>query len=653
MAAAASPFAVTITAVDRATATIRKINDAVAKTARPFEEVGKSFKSLGREIGIDKIGKNLQKMGTHARDAAKGIGNIVGPLTGITGIATVAGIVHLADSWANLGRSITYTSRNIGIGTTQLQQFQGAARLAGLSGDAMGQSLESLGDTMEDAVYGRNQQALLLFDQLTGGVKRNKNGTMDVADEYKALAAKIYSYKGNPQLQRVIAKQFGLTSMLPLIQQGPKAMQKYMAELKKIGAIMTPAQIASANKFSLSLMEIEAAGNGLKYSIGNALIPAMKPLVDELSTWIGKNRDLISTDIGKWARDFASWVETINWKKVGGDIHTFIEDIDKVVNALGGMKGILIEIAGIKVFGWAAGLSLKILQLKALTKALTAARVAAAADGAAAAAGGGAADAVGGGIIARIGAWAAGLFGAGTAAATAGVGALLYSKGLGGRRRADGTYEDQLSNDQLAANAKAGRAKFNQRRIEAMAYFMSPAGGGWTRAQAAGIVGNLVQESTLRPNATNGSATGLAQWIGNRAKLFQQVEGVPLMGAKFSKQLDFINWELHHSEGKAGRALAQTENPANAAMAFGILDERFGNDGSLPKRMMYAREAYDATAAVGPYTAKAAAATPAVVSGKLHLDVNVTSSGTTVKATPGANTTAGVRVSHSTVGEAA
>lgn len=460
------------------------------------------------------------------------IGNIVGPLTGITGIATVAGIVHLADSWANLGRSITYTSRNIGIGTTQLQQFQGAARLAGLSGDAMGQSLESLGDTMEDAVYGRNQQALLLFDQLTGGVKRNKNGTMDVASEYKALAAKIYSYKGNPQLQRVIAKQFGLTSMLPLIQQGPKAMQKYMAELKKIGAIMTPAQIASANKFSLSLMEIEAAGNGLKYSIGNALIPAMKPLVDELSTWIGKNRDLISTDIGKWARDFASWVETINWKKVGGDIHTFIEDIDKVVNALGGMKGILIEIAGIKVFGWAAGLSLKILQLKALTKALTAAKVAAAADGAAAA-GGGAADAVGGGILARIGTWAAGLFGAGTAAVTAGTAALLYSKPLGGRRRADGTYEDELSNDQIAANAKAGRAQFNYRRAEAMRYFMSPEGGGWSRAQAAGIVGNLIQESTLRPNATNGNAGGLAQWMGGRAKLFQQIEGVPLAGASY------------------------------------------------------------------------------------------------------------------------
>lgn len=641
---ASESYSVTITAADKATATIRKINDAVAKTTRPFEEVGKQFKSLGREIGINKIGKDLQKIGATARNAARGLGEIATPLAGITSMASVAGIVALAESWANLGRSITYSAQNIGISTTQLQTFQNAAKLAGISTDAATQSLATLGKTMQDAVWGRNQQALIIFDKFTRGVKRTKSGAMDVTAEFNAMARAIAGIH-DPLTQNVLAGQVGMTAWLPMIRQGIATMNREMS----VGATydMTPAQLKSADEFAQALSKMSLSAKVLGYNVGNALIPALDPLIKQLSTWVDRNRDLISTDIGTWARDFAGWIKTINWKEVGSDIHAFIEDIGKVVNALGGVRDVALEIAGIKVFGWAAGLGLKILQLKALTKALTAARVAAAADGAAAAAGGGAADAVGGGIIARIGTWAAGLFGAGTAAATAGVGALLYSAPLGGKRRADGTYSDELSNDQVAANAKAGRAKFNQRRTEAMAYFMSPAGGGWTRAQAAGIVGNLVQESTLRPNATNGNATGLAQWIGSRAKLFQHVEGVPLMGAKFSKQLDFINWELHHSEGKAGRALAETSNPANAAMAFGMLDERFGNDGSLPKRMTYAREAYDAT---GPYTAKAATAAPAMVAGKLHLDVNVTTSGTTVKATPSDNTTAAVRISPTSIG---
>ncbi|MDP1069653.1 hypothetical protein, partial [Klebsiella pneumoniae] len=59
----ANTFTITISAVDKASATVRKVNDSVSRMTRPFEEVGKSFKSLGRELGFERIGKNLTNIG--------------------------------------------------------------------------------------------------------------------------------------------------------------------------------------------------------------------------------------------------------------------------------------------------------------------------------------------------------------------------------------------------------------------------------------------------------------------------------------------------------------------------------------------------------------------------------------------------------------
>lgn len=185
---------------------------------------------------------------------------------------------------------------------------------------------------------------------------------------------------------------------------------------------------------------------------------------------------------------------------------------------------------------------------------------------------------------------------------------------------------------------------FKQRESQAMQFFTSH---GWSKAQAAGIVGNLAQESTLNPNAVNknGGAMGIAQWMGKRATEFQQIEGVPLKGASYEKQLDFVNWELHHTESRAGGVLQRATAPDSAALVFGQMDERFGNDGSLGKRIAYANDAF---ASAGPYTAGGGKGKD----GKVHVEVSVKGlpPGTTAKVNTSGATNASARVAHSTTG---
>ncbi|HEY0179198.1 MAG TPA: phage tail tip lysozyme [Dokdonella sp.] len=99
---------------------------------------------------------------------------------------------------------------------------------------------------------------------------------------------------------------------------------------------------------------------------------------------------------------------------------------------------------------------------------------------------------------------------------------------------------------------------------EAMRYFESQ---GWTRAQAAGIVANLRAESGVDPGrAQNGGGPGygLAQWEGPRQASFRQWAGHDIHGSSFQEQLEFVQYELTHTESGAGSALRGATSASDA-----------------------------------------------------------------------------------------
>lgn len=117
-------------------------------------------------------------------------------------------------------------------------------------------------------------------------------------------------------------------------------------------------------------------------------------------------------------------------------------------------------------------------------------------------------------------------------------------------------------------------ASLTDRKQIAYEYFTSV---GWTPAQAAGIVGNLVAESDLIPVAVGdiglhsptGRSIGIAQWNNlNKSERppnlmeFARKKGKPW--SDFRTQLEFVNWELQRGYG--GPALKQATTPTTAAL---------------------------------------------------------------------------------------
>jgi hypothetical protein len=106
---------------------------------------------------------------------------------------------------------------------------------------------------------------------------------------------------------------------------------------------------------------------------------------------------------------------------------------------------------------------------------------------------------------------------------------------------------------------------------QAFDYFVSM---GWSPAQSAGIVANLIAESNLNPNASGdgGAAWGLAQWHGDRQANFAALIGKDIRGSSLEDQLAFVHAELQGAEKSAGDALSAC---ITAAEAGAIVSERY------------------------------------------------------------------------------
>lgn len=640
-------FKITISAVDKATATVRKVNDAMAKITAPFENAHKSFGGLGAALTDNPIAKSLGHISKASLGAARSIGSIATPIAAITGVGSVAGIAMLADRWAKFGRSVTYASQQLGISTSKLQQYQGVAELAGISTEGMVSGLGALGTTMEDARWGRNQGALMMLNKLGIGLKKTKDGAWDVNAEFMAVAKVMTSdkLKNNPWAQSLVASELGMSSLLPLLRQGTAGIKKYQDMQAKLGYISSPKDIQNANAFAVSLAGLKISAEGLGQSIMDKTMPAIQPFIDGLSKWIGKDRELISNDVAAWFKAIGDQITKVDWKTVGTDVTGFFtnakgsaselkESLDDVVagfRAVGnvyhnlqyfGQKGGALD----QAFG-GAGYSSADSAMYASQHANDPAFVARRND------------------ISQNDTLAKWRKKAG------------WKYNLVPDSWAQADYQDHLND--AAATSFLDPSSYRpiggiktipggaDKSKQAVAFFRSQ---GWTLPQAAGIAANLSAESGFNPGAIgdNGAAYGIGQWHKDRQDNFAKWAGHTIIGSSLEEQERFMQYEITKGAEKAGgdqlrnapyaylAGASFSRNVERPADAVGEADSR----GELAKTI---------AAQQGPYSSGVAS----IKGGAVQVDINLKNAppGTTAKATATGNATAAApRIGYSTVG---
>ncbi|GBL44424.1 phage tail length tape-measure protein [Sulfuriferula multivorans] len=286
-------FTITIHAVDKATAIVRKINRSTAEITRPISLISKSITSMGKEVKRNSIIQFTEKIGKSALGAAESIAKVASPFgTLVGGAASIGGIAALADAWGKSGIAIEYASRRTGIAVGTLQQYRAAATAAGLSATDMQSALVGLGSTLQDVDYGRGDAKVKRAILRTMGmdkIPRTKAGAVDTTRALGDIADYISKLK-DPNAQAEMADLFGLGSILPLLQEGRKGIQKYLDKVKKAGADNEKA--AAANKqLGDSWNSLKVEIDGVSNSLSQRYSPSLTKAIDNTTTLIQKIRD--------------------------------------------------------------------------------------------------------------------------------------------------------------------------------------------------------------------------------------------------------------------------------------------------------------------------------------------------------------------------
>ncbi len=557
---------IVITAVDQATATMLKIRAEMRAMTQPMRDIKASMGRFAEGSGLRQMQRDFQKIGHAARAVGGAVTRIVAPMAAIVGVGSIAGLAELSRQWANMGWTIERTAQTLGVAPEKLQALQGAAKLAGLSADDMTNSLGALGNTLQDALYGRNQQAMYALNQLGITIHKTATGAVDSTRALSDLSAVIQRYNGQPQVQQRIADQFGIGSLLPLLRQGPQAIRRFEDQARRLGYVMGGNALHNSTALAQSFVELQMSLIGLRNSISNALFPVLTPMLNNVTQWVAANRQLIAQDVSRWVSEIVQWVRSVDWGAVWRDITGVVAEIrsmasgiNDAVQSLGGWKTAL-ELA----FGaWALGkVGMFTLAVLRLARAFGAARVAAAALPAAEAATGAAAA-------------------AGTAASVAtlglGAGLLLYSPTIGQGEQAA-----------LDARQKSLPARQQAALAQLLASGMSP-------VEASGLVANFTAESALNPSAVGdgGKAYGIGQWHPDRQAQFARLFGLPIQKSNLQQQLAFARWELGNTENGAQQRAAQAKTAADAGSIYSRYYERPANaDQEARTRGILAQQIY-------------------------------------------------------------
>lgn len=650
----ANNFQVTISAVDSASKVLDGLNKKLSALRAPADNLVKSFGKFTQLTGLTKIWQGFNNVLTTTLSSLTKMAPALGA---ITGAASIAGMASLVRQWADYGQQLEISASWLGVMPDKLQNMQNAMRLMGGSAADANSTIESLDHTLQDAARGKNHDAAAMLQFLGVSFRKAgleaKSATEVMPELFDKLQQLNKSGKLNADQKRRLAEMFGLNPALAKVvfEEGWRGYQKALEETKPFDLTKDQDDVLSNLKKKISLVEIAFESFGEKVAV--ALGPKLAPILDKITEWFSKPENVQSMadaieHLVQMIIDFCKWV-------------------DSAVEKMGGWKPILDAIGILlmsKMFSPLKGIVKVGLKLAALTF---------------------------GGLVGELGGVARTLgeeSGGGLLGKFAKLNALLIAIEAGQKALDPETYnpmnwatgspfwrgiprEEQLKYPNSPAsqetapqgpsfleapgtwilnrlgfgsNPNAGaRSDFQNRTMgglggghtpapvsaaDLLAYFKSPAGGGWKHEHALAIVANLKGESSLDAAniGDNGASAGLAMWRDDRRELFRKMYHHDPSEAPWQEQAEFINWELTHTHREAGDRLRRSHGREGA----GIVSEFYEKPAKVELNKTVRGGIYDELERENPEVPSAnppVSVTPnsnkhAMLDGKIRIDVN-------------------------------
>ena len=288
-------LALVVQAIDKATAPIRKIRQAVSR--------------VGRATGLDRVssalggvGRGLFRVGGEAARFGKRFGVIIAAAAGAAGL--------FFGQFGAAGDRIAKTADKLGLGVVELQRLQYAAKLAGIPVRTFDMAFQRFTRRTAEAAAGTGE-ALGALKFLGIALKDSEGRLRPASTLLEEVADKLATIEDPALRVRVAFKLFDSegVAMVNMLQKGSKSIRDAGDEAERLG-VMTEKDARASEEFVDSLTRMQQAAQGLRIEIGRELLPKLTGLIDRFQQWLIAIKPAVVHEMELFLSDLAA---TVNW----------------------------------------------------------------------------------------------------------------------------------------------------------------------------------------------------------------------------------------------------------------------------------------------------------------------------------------------------
>lgn len=337
-----------VTAYDRLTKPIRAMKGVVRSMGAPIRRLKRQIKEVGQAAGFDKLSRSVRKLRDRLGGLRAGFTSTMRRISGIAAIGTgaAASLFALTNSAAKTGDEAAKLARQLGLSAEALQEYRFAADRQGVAQATLDSSLGAFSKRLGElrGGYGAMRAAL---KKTNPEILRQLMATKDTEEALQLYMRAIEEAGTAADKSALAAAGFSRSGMVMtrVAEAGAEGIAALRKEARELGIVIPQDQANAAEGFVDAMTNAQQAVRGLRLQIGTGLMATFKPLVTRFTELVKVNRELIVTNVVKWAKRGADAFRSL--MNPTGELRVGLERIiDRVTSAWRSFKRISEVVGG-------------------------------------------------------------------------------------------------------------------------------------------------------------------------------------------------------------------------------------------------------------------------------------------------------------------
>lgn len=288
----------------------------------------------------------LVKLGVDAGDADqqvekldKALGDLKTVMLGVVaaGAAVTGAIAALATSAASAGDEVAKGAARTGIAVESYQELAHAFEQSGLESQQLEQALVKQTEALA-AVEDGSGSAAEAYAEL--GLQQEDLAGLGTDEALAATAEALAGVTDEQERLQLATQIYGAelaSQLMPVLAGGADGLEAMAEQAHELGKVMSDEDVEAATLFGDTLAQVWDIIEGIKNTIGLALLPTLTDWLARIRDWTIANRELIDTRLEQWLGVIVAGLEALERAAMT------VNDI--VISVFGGWEPILAAVA--------------------------------------------------------------------------------------------------------------------------------------------------------------------------------------------------------------------------------------------------------------------------------------------------------------------